>query len=261
MKYYVVADVHGFFTELKAALDEKGFFEDKEPHKLIICGDLLDRGREALDVQSFVLDLLQKDEVILIRGNHEDLLVDLVENAEKWLTSAVMATHHWSNGTVDSVLQLTGKDLSSSILYPEGFTLKAENTPFYKAILPAMKDYFETDKYIFVHGWIPCTVLGRGINTTDTFLYESEWRSQSTEKWNKARWLNGMAAASQNVIEPNKTVVCGHWHASYGHSILEGNCSEFGQDADFSPYYGNGIIALDACTAYSRRVNCIVIND
>lgn len=71
MKYYVVADVHGFFTELKAALSEKGFFEDKEPHKLIICGDLLDRGNEALEVQSFVLDLLQKDEIILIRGNHE----------------------------------------------------------------------------------------------------------------------------------------------------------------------------------------------
>lgn len=261
MKYYVVADVHGFFTELKTALDEKGFFEDKEPHKLIICGDLLDRGNEALEIQSFVVDLLQKDEVILIRGNHEDLLVDLVENSEKWMTSAVMTTHHWSNGTVDSVLQLTGKDLTSSILYPEGFTLKAKNTPFYKAILPAMKDYFETNKYIFIHGWIPCTVLGRGTNTADTFMYESDWRNQPIEKWNKARWLNGMAAASKNVIEPNKTIVCGHWHTSYGHSILEGKCSEFGRDADFSPYYGNGIIALDTCTAYSGKVNCIVIDD
>ena len=45
MKYYVVADVHGFFTELKSVLTEKGFFEDIEPHKLIICGDLLDRGK------------------------------------------------------------------------------------------------------------------------------------------------------------------------------------------------------------------------
>jgi len=40
MKYYVTADVHGFFSELKDALDEAGFFEDKEPHKLIICGDI-----------------------------------------------------------------------------------------------------------------------------------------------------------------------------------------------------------------------------
>ena len=60
MKYYVVADVHGFFSELKLALTEKGFFNDKEPHKLIMCGDLLDRGTEALEVQSFILDLMKK---------------------------------------------------------------------------------------------------------------------------------------------------------------------------------------------------------
>lgn len=28
MKYYVVADVHGFFDELKFALTEKGFFTE-----------------------------------------------------------------------------------------------------------------------------------------------------------------------------------------------------------------------------------------
>ena len=40
MKYYVVSDVHGFYTPLVSALKEKGFFDDKEPHKLIVCGDL-----------------------------------------------------------------------------------------------------------------------------------------------------------------------------------------------------------------------------
>ena len=39
MRYYVVADTHGFFTEMIDALNEKGFFEDNEPHKLIVCGD------------------------------------------------------------------------------------------------------------------------------------------------------------------------------------------------------------------------------
>ena len=31
MRYYVAADVHGYFNELKSALTEKGYFEDKEP--------------------------------------------------------------------------------------------------------------------------------------------------------------------------------------------------------------------------------------
>ena len=58
MKYYVTADVHAYFTELNAALRECGYFEDTVPHKLIICGDLYDRGTEALQLQEFLLELL-----------------------------------------------------------------------------------------------------------------------------------------------------------------------------------------------------------
>ena len=73
MKYYVTADIHGFFTPMMKALTDAGYFTDQEPHKLIILGDVLDRGREALKVQQFILDEMDKDRVILIRGNHEDL--------------------------------------------------------------------------------------------------------------------------------------------------------------------------------------------
>ena len=70
---------------------------------------------------------------------------------------------------------------------------------------------------------------------------------------------NGMDAAQTCMEE--KTIVCGHWHASYGHAQYEQKGSEFGEDADFSAYYGKGIIALDACTALSHKVNVIVIED
>ena len=60
---YVTADVHGYFTELLMALTEQGFFEDQQPHKLIVCGDLYDRGREPLELQAFILDLMEKDQV------------------------------------------------------------------------------------------------------------------------------------------------------------------------------------------------------
>ena len=41
MKYYITADIHGFYTELHKALDEAGYFTDPEPHKLISPGDTL----------------------------------------------------------------------------------------------------------------------------------------------------------------------------------------------------------------------------
>lgn len=43
MKYYVTADIHGYYTYLKTALEAEGFFDEKELSKLIVCGDLLDR--------------------------------------------------------------------------------------------------------------------------------------------------------------------------------------------------------------------------
>ena len=105
MKYYVTADVHGYFTALKTALAAQGFFEDTEPHKLVICGDLYDRGTEALQLQEFILDLLSRDQVVLIRGNHEDLALDLLHN---WSRKSYLQCHHNLNGTVDTVCQLTG---------------------------------------------------------------------------------------------------------------------------------------------------------
>lgn len=77
MRYYVVSDIHGFYDEFIEAISEKGYFNDKKEHKLIICGDLFDRGKQALELQNFIEELLYKDEVILIKGNHEALLLDL----------------------------------------------------------------------------------------------------------------------------------------------------------------------------------------
>ncbi len=257
MRYYVVADPHGFFTELKTALEERGFFSDSEPRKLIICGDLFDRGSEALALQEFVLDLMAKDQVILIRGNHEDLTLKLLN---EWHLRSYNFSHHNTNGTVDTVCQLTHSssiDLQwNDIVIGKRFL----NSPYIQKIIPSMVDYFETEHYIFVHGWIPCTILPRFMRVNE-YIFNENWRDSSPEQFAMARWTNGIEAAHYGITELDKTIVCGHWHASFGHANYEGTCSEFGEDADFSPFYAPGIIALDACTAHSRRVNCIVIDD
>ncbi|HQC55402.1 MAG TPA: metallophosphoesterase [Clostridia bacterium] len=199
MRYYVVADVHGFYTELIDALTEKGFFEDKGPKKLIVCGDLFDRGSEAKRLETFICDLIEKDEVILIRGNHEDLTVELIENISRWMTWNIINTHHWSNRTVETVLQLTDMDLASACAQPEILSGKMKETPFYKKILPSMLDYYETANYIFVHGWIPTDSLRLG--GSYVYFYRDDWRNASKAEWDNSRWINGMLAARQGVIE------------------------------------------------------------
>lgn len=259
MKYYVVSDIHGFYSELIEALTENGYFSDTEPHKLIICGDLIDRGNEINQLTDFILELIKKDEVILIRGNHEDLLIDLIERIYDYLPYPEY-THHGANGTFKTALALTKMKKTDVELFPENFRNRALCSPFIRKIIPQMVDYYETDNYIFVHGWIPC-IEEAYIGREKKYIYWKSWRNAQRQNWDRARWINGMAAHKWGVKEESKTIVCGHFHTSWGHSVIEGKCSEFGSDADFSPYYSDGIIAIDACTSYTKRVNCIIISD
>ena len=256
MKYYVTADVHGYFTELKTALTNLGFFEDTEPHKLIICGDLFDRGSEALQLQEFLLDLMAKDQLILIRGNHEDLAMGLFND---WDNNSCHMEIYYADGTLDTVRQLTGMRLGQLLLNSEEAKEAFSKTPYVQRLVPAMLDYFETPNYIFTHGWIPCLVIKEG-NKTFHFP-NADWRTASKDAWDRARWCNGMKAAHNGIVEPGKTIVCGHWHTSYGHCHYEHDGGEFDNNPNFNPYYGDDIIALDACTILSGKVNCIVIED
>lgn len=128
MKYYVISDIHGFYSQLVKALTKAGFFDETEPHKLIVCGDMMDRGTEAVKMQEFMLKLLEEDKLIFVRGNHEDLLISMLGDLRK-------------------------------------------------------------SRFGFYFG------------------------------------------------------------------------TSFGESADFTPYYGNGVIAIDGCTAYTNEVNCLVIED
>ena len=139
MKYYIAADIHGFYTEFYKALDEAGYFTDPEPHKLIILGDLFDRGQEAVEMQSFILHLMEQNAVILVHGNHEDLFEEMIT-----IDEGLPVRHHKSNGTYDTALQLTGYDPGLALIRNFDFAEAAQNTAYYRQIIPAMVDYYET---------------------------------------------------------------------------------------------------------------------
>lgn len=251
MKYYVVSDVHGYYSELVLALTEKGYFSDTEPHKLVICGDLFDRGQEALKMQSFILELLANDAVILIKGNHEEMTLKLLND---WHKQSYEQHSHNANMTVDTVYQLTGTTPSELAAYPDEVGKAFLHTPYIQKIIPSAIDYLETPHYIFVHGWIPCNIDFS--KPEFEYSYMDGWRNADEEHWHYARWVNGMKVAHFGVLEKGKTVVCGHYRCSFGHEKYED-----GNENDNTPYYSDGIIAIDASTARSGRINCIVIDD
>ena len=127
MKYYVTADVHGFYTILHDALEEVGFFAETQPHKLIILGDLFDRGTEAPELQEFILKLMEENRVILVKGNHEDLFEEMLTE-----DAGLPYRHHVSNGTYMTALQLTGYEPTMARIHNYDFADAAKETPYRK---------------------------------------------------------------------------------------------------------------------------------
>lgn len=265
MKYFVTSDTHGFYNELVDSLTKAGFDRNNDNHKLIICGDLMDRGSQALLLQDYVLSLMDKNKVILIKGNHEDLILEMIADMIHDIDAFKYGySYHISNGTFDTALQLTKFNYNDAINDAFNFIACLKQTAFIKTIIPHMVDYFETNKYIFTHGWIPCKIVRDRIPILKNPQYEycSNWRNADKQQWDIARWSNGMKLHHEwDIKEPGKTIVCGHWNTSFGHSHYEHDGEEFGSGANFLPFYDNGIISIDACTAYSKKINFIVIED
>ena len=257
MKYYVVSDIHSYYSYLKKALEDAGFFAETEPCMLVVCGDLLDRGSEAKELIEFMVQLLEEGRLIYILGNHEELFVQCLHEIAR---GDDVKSHFYLNKTWDSLLQISEMNEMDAYKYPEELVRRVMQSAFYKKLLPACVDYFETSNYIFVHGWIPC--FEEGFRPYVKYQFNPNWRNADVYEWRRARWLNGMEmACKHHVTETSKTIVCGHWNTSYGHCYIDHSSSEWGANADFSPFRADGILAIDASAANSLTINCVVIED
>lgn len=78
-KIYFIGDVHGCLDELKALLAKIGWTSDSKEYRIIMLGDLLDRGPDSVGVVKFC----HENGLELIRGNHDDRYVKY-NNKIKW---------------------------------------------------------------------------------------------------------------------------------------------------------------------------------
>ncbi len=250
-KFFVTSDVHSFYNELMMSLDDKGFDLFNEDHILCICGDLFDRGSQPRALFQFAKQLQEQNRLVYVTGNHESLLFDCMEEIR---CGGIPSSHHFHNKTVETICRFCGE--SEWIVYDPTWRDKIceKMQPILDFIADNCVDYAEIGDYVLVHGWVPCY---QGLD---------DFRDATSQDWEEARWDNGMEMwKNQHCRVEGKTVVCGHWHCSWGWSHLRQNRKEFphknqeGWEKSFEPFVDDGIIALDACTAYSGLCNVIVL--
>ena len=257
-KLFIFGDAHSFYDELKEALLKNGYEKDNSDHILVSLGDLCDRGPKSEEILDFI-NSIPAERKICIVGNHELLMEKMIQRKEA-------LAHDVQNRTLLTAEQLTREEDDNAVLAMK------ECLPWneYKK---SWVWYAELGDMIFVHGWIPCDTRRTKYGLVLEARYKKNWRSSGPAALEQATWLNGMRAWSEGVKEPGKTIFCGHWHTSWGHANLRGNGVEFlkkvetvhiTEDGTTWPYAcydtfeDDGIVALDACTAVSGKVNIAV---
>lgn len=271
-KYFLTSDVHSYYDELLEVLKSKSFDIDNPDHVLCVLGDLFDRGPKSKELLAFVKGL--GDRFIYVRGNHEDLLNDCINDI---LGGFIPGRHHVHNGTVKTIAQLCDVEESQIMAWPK--IDPAVTTRIQDLILPIIAwineksvDYAVIDEdFILVHGWAPtigdCLDFRTGELVNPKIPPLHEWDNLGILCWNRARWDNGMALWNKGILLQDKTICCGHWGTNYGWSHIRQEQKEWPAKnrkdwkKSFEPFIDNGIIALDSTVAYSGFLNCVILEE
>lgn len=151
MRTLVVGDVHGKLQLLNRLLVEAGYTPGED--KLILIGDLVDRGEDSRGVVDRAIELKREgpDTVIILRGNHEDMMLQALMpegdvHAELW----------YYNGGIETLESYVGPD--------EQLTVPQEHVDF----LSSLPTWYEDEHAIYVHACLVEDDLGGFIHPEES---------------------------------------------------------------------------------------------
>lgn len=150
MKTFVVGDIHGRCAQLLNLLDMLP--RDEATDTLVFLGDLIDRGPDIPGCVEHVFNLCQAkpEKVVCLRGNHEQMLLDFLdEGASIWMEAVTGSDqtfrqytqtplHITSEADFDNARELIRKNI------PEGQIEFFRNLPL----------YHEDDYALYVHAGV-----------------------------------------------------------------------------------------------------------
>ncbi len=129
-----IGDVHGCVHALDALVEA---ISPSRDDCLVFLGDLIDQGHDSREVLDRVIALNDQCQVVLIQGNHEEMMLAARQSET--------ALRYW---------EVCG-GLATLNSYRYGATL-ASIPPAHWALVQSCRSYYETDDFIFTHaGYLP----------------------------------------------------------------------------------------------------------
>jgi serine/threonine protein phosphatase 1 len=139
MAEYIIGDIHGCAETTKALVEQ--VLIPAKGDTLVFVGDYIDRGSNSKAVVDYMLQLMQNTEikVVSLRGNHEQMLLDAMTNAESFET--------WMFNHGESTLRSYGLDPSQINAGNLSESLPQNHLKF----LRSTTFYYESGDYLAVH--------------------------------------------------------------------------------------------------------------
>lgn len=166
---YAISDIHGCLDELKEQME---YIDLTKNNKIIFLGDYIDYGPKSFQVLDYIKGLQDKygkKKVVVLKGNHESMLIDWYDtfNGKKLLKSIDYIP--WLSADSDANFRALSTFFSEDVFEKyEKYCKKASFTDINLKAAKLLKKYhselinwikkmplyYETDTQIFVHAGI-----------------------------------------------------------------------------------------------------------
>ncbi len=190
MRTFVISDIHGNNELFREALNEVGF---KKEDKLVLLGDLIDRGIDSKGVLDSVIQLQENGyNVVCLMGNHEQMLLDAPLSKDH--------LNHWLLNGGDQTLNSFRINSLKKI------------PPMYLNLINTFKYFEENENFIFVHAALNMKIADP-LMDVDTILWERNPAKYLSLDWlGNRKLIHGHTPTSQveilKAIENNEKIIC-----------------------------------------------------
>ncbi|TVY09833.1 metallophosphoesterase family protein [Paenibacillus cremeus] len=221
---FVISDIHGCHDEFNKLLKECGY-NSKTDH-LILLGDYVDRGFKSKEVVSQVMKLVYEDDAIALRGNHDQMFLDIFSDEP----DDYLFLHNGGISTIESYCGLNWFEGYQGFDYMRYLQAKEFILKHYTnhiQFLRSLRCHYEDDNHIYVHA---------GLHP----MYEN-WKEQPAEHfiWIRDIFLN-------NKTSVDKMVVFGHTPTVNLHNSAE-------------VWFSEEKIGIDGGCVFGYKLNCLEI--
>lgn len=166
MRTFVVGDIHGRRAQLHSIIEMLP--RDPSTDTLVFLGDLIDRGADAPGVVDDVIELqeAQPDHVVTLRGNHEQMLLDCIDDGARiWFAPNTGGARTFEQYT-NSALRIKSETDFDAAQRKIQDCVPDEHLNFFRS----MPFYYEDEFALYVHAG-----LDQGKHPRDTEPWALLW--------------------------------------------------------------------------------------